>query len=126
MTHSGVLATMLSGLEPAVAIALACIPLLRPLVARGHRSRARAEYIYDNSSATPYASRRKGRSPKNDGLSLFTDVDNDNSSEVQLQPIAPSRSDEVEDKTTGQSRRLSALLPARTILVERRWEIQRD
>ncbi|PVI05356.1 hypothetical protein DM02DRAFT_584324 [Periconia macrospinosa] len=34
MTYTGVLATILSGLEPAVAIALACIPQMRPLCAR--------------------------------------------------------------------------------------------
>ena len=31
LIHSGALTTASSGLEPAVAIALACIPLLRPL-----------------------------------------------------------------------------------------------
>jgi hypothetical protein len=34
MTYSGVLATLLSGLEPSVAIALACLPQMRPLFAR--------------------------------------------------------------------------------------------
>lgn len=31
MTHSGVVATLLSGLEPSVALALACVPFLRSL-----------------------------------------------------------------------------------------------
>lgn len=126
MTHSGVLATILSGLEPAVAIALSCIPLLRPLVARRNASRSRAEYIYNNSSVSPYSSKRKGRTTKKDGLSIFTDIDNDNSSEVHLQPIAHAHSTDVVDAARQQERRKSMPLPPRTILVERRWEIQRE
>lgn len=34
MTYEGVLATLLSGMEPSVAIALACLPQMRSLFAR--------------------------------------------------------------------------------------------
>lgn len=49
MTHDGVLATLLSGLEPSVAIVLACIPLLRPLFGPSRKLR-------ENSAGYPYRS----------------------------------------------------------------------
>ena len=44
MTYEGVLATLLSGLEPSVAIALACLPQMRLLFAR----KKPAPYSYGN------------------------------------------------------------------------------
>ncbi|KAF2714584.1 hypothetical protein K504DRAFT_478026 [Pleomassaria siparia CBS 279.74] len=56
MTHSGVLTTILSGLEPSVAIALACVPLLRPLMNSRHIIRP---LLSDLSKNLPYNSNRQ-------------------------------------------------------------------
>ena len=51
MTYTGILATILSGLEPSVSIALACIPQMRPLcthrkpLSYNHGSVGNSEYV---------------------------------------------------------------------------------
>ena len=96
MTYEGVLATLLSGLEPAVAIALACIPLMRPLLGhRGGASPSRTGYDYSGSGTSGLYSGKKGRSPAGSrAMNTFTELGDDaddgsNSSVVQLQPIKP-------------------------------------
>jgi hypothetical protein len=85
MTHSGVLATILSGLEPAVAIALACIPLMRPLLGRKSTNVNDSRYKYDSSKMSKIYSKKAGRDTSNTFSELVDD--NDASSEVQLQPM---------------------------------------
>lgn len=94
MTYEGVLATLLSGLEPAVAIALACIPLMRPLLGhRGNATPSRTGYDYSGSGTSGLYSGKKGRSPAGSrAMNTFTELGDDaddgsNSSVVQLQPM---------------------------------------
>jgi hypothetical protein len=92
MTYDGVLATVLSGIEPAVSIALACFPLLRPLLGRRKKGSAKG-YDYGSSGGSGlYHSKQGVRSASRPFAELDDDADdNDNSSEVQLQPIKPVR-----------------------------------
>ena len=88
MTYSGVLATVLSGLEPAVAIALACIPLMRPLLGRKSAKTNDSHYKYDSSKMSRVYSKRSGLDTSN----TFTELvdENDDSSQIQLQSLKPS------------------------------------
>ncbi|KAH7130091.1 hypothetical protein B0J11DRAFT_243866 [Dendryphion nanum] len=94
MTYTGVLATLLSGLEPAVAIVLACIPLMRPLLGRrGSNSNTNTGYDYSGSGNSGLYSGKK-RNPNSRDLNTFTELGDDAddgslSSVVQLQPIKP-------------------------------------
>jgi hypothetical protein len=88
MTHSGVLATLLSGLEPAVAIVLACIPLMRPLLGRKSEYTKGSRYRY-NSSKMSKLDVQEIVCGNVDTFPLWGD-DNDASSQVQLQPIEAS------------------------------------
>lgn len=92
MTYDGVLATVLSGIEPAVSIALACLPLLRPLLGRRKKGSTKG-YDYGSSGGSGlYHSKQGVRSASRPFAELDDEGDdNDNSSEVQLQPIKPVR-----------------------------------
>ncbi|KAI6369137.1 hypothetical protein MCOR25_004492 [Pyricularia grisea] len=71
MTHEGAVATLLSGLEPSVALTLACIPLLRPLLCR--RDGSGESYLSDlylnggggGGSGSGNSSNERNRSQKN-------------------------------------------------------------
>src|SRR4051794_10623647 len=73
MTYTGVLATILTGMEPSIALSLACIPFLRPLVKRGA--------LGSTGTDSRYASHTLG-SKGPTGSQGFKDI-SDNSSEVQ-------------------------------------------
>ncbi|KAF1942905.1 hypothetical protein EJ02DRAFT_421705 [Clathrospora elynae] len=62
MTHRGVLATILSGIEPALEIALACIPLMRPLFKTRPRTNDGSGYQYSSSRRTSLFSKKGSRS----------------------------------------------------------------
>jgi hypothetical protein len=109
MTYSGVLATVLSGLEPAVAIALACIPLLRPLYKSRPSTHSASQYTEDSTTLT-----KKGRKSRFDTL-------NDNSSEIQLQPVKPEH--EVSDT---RSERSFSMVDPGGITIDRKWEVRTD
>ncbi|KAH8846063.1 hypothetical protein MCOR27_010397 [Pyricularia oryzae] len=64
MTHEGAVATLLSGLEPSVALTLACIPLLRPLLCRrpdGKTSYPSSFYLDNGRGSRSGDSRREKR-----------------------------------------------------------------
>ncbi|KAF2684446.1 hypothetical protein K458DRAFT_442819 [Lentithecium fluviatile CBS 122367] len=90
MIYSGVLATILSGLEPAVAIALACIPLMRPLFGKKSTKTSDSGYNYESSKTSRIYSKKAGR----DATNTFSELvdDNDDSSQVQVQPLKPALS----------------------------------
>jgi len=117
MTYTGVQATILSGLEPAVAIALACIPLMRPLFRRKSTKNNDSRYAYNSSKIY---SKKSGH----DTFSELVD-DNDDSSQVQLQlqPMEPSPQAVV--ASVPQDDRL-APQTNRAIVVEKSWEIRRS
>ena len=84
MTYTGVPATIFTGIEPAVALSLACIPFLRPLV--------KGKAFRTTGVDSPYASRTLGsrtlgsKAPSNGTNRPFKEL-SDDSSEVQLQPL---------------------------------------
>ncbi|QDS74142.1 hypothetical protein FKW77_001177 [Venturia effusa] len=109
MTHAGVLATILSGLEPSVAIALACLPLCRPLLRS--RSSVNKECQLGNGgdlSSQPCSSQDPRRARQEDDIE---DV------EVQLQPIDAVR---ISIIPVGKSENLKGNI----ITIEKRWEVQ--
>jgi hypothetical protein len=125
MTHSGVLATVLSGLEPAVAIALACIPLMRPLFGKKKSEKERTGYDY-NSSKTSGAFSKKGSKNGSRGPSTFTELVDDDSSEIHLQPIKPVHNVSVSAMPSQQNQRQSMPPPSQTITMERKWEVRQE
>jgi hypothetical protein len=127
MTHSGVLATILSGLEPAVAIALACIPLMRPLLGTRSSNKNGSGYYHDGSKRSGSYPKKGSRNAIYAAPGTFTELvyDNENSSEVQLQPVRSGTSVTVSDDREVVNRQ-STPSPDRTITVERRWEVRRD
>lgn len=87
MTYTGVLATILTGIEPAVALSLSCVPFLRPLI-KGRSMDTTANTSGDNSDLRTFgASSNSRKTNRSDFKEL--DSHNDNSSEVQLHPMDP-------------------------------------
>ena len=87
MTYSGVLATVLTGIEPAVALSLSCVPFLRPLI-KGRNPDSTTNTSGNNSDLRTFGAHSLSRkSNRTDFKEL--DSHNDNSSEVQLHPIDP-------------------------------------
>lgn len=90
MPHSGVLATILSGLEPAVAIGLACIPLMRPLFSRRQKPSLEShgtDHTYSsNSKSGGFYFRKASKNPIKDPTSTFSELydETTNSSQVEL------------------------------------------
>ncbi|KAF1837686.1 hypothetical protein BDW02DRAFT_490820 [Decorospora gaudefroyi] len=129
MTHSGVLATILSGLEPAVAIVLACIPLLRPLF--GGKSR-HDDLPYNKYGSGKRASlfSKKGSSGSHghDPTATFSELvdDNDTSSEIRLQPIKPVQMVRVSSSDDRPKDLFPSTTDNYTITVEKKWEVRRD
>lgn len=78
MTYTGVLATIFTGIEPAVALSLACVPFLRPLI-KGNTVSTGTDSSYARRTI-----RSKGQSGS--ASRPFKEL-NDDSSEVQLQPL---------------------------------------
>ncbi|KAF2111379.1 hypothetical protein BDV96DRAFT_614721 [Lophiotrema nucula] len=125
MTYSGVLATILSGLEPAVAIALACVPLMRPLFP-SHRRRNNTKSSHYNYSSGGDSGLYSSKS-KRGAVELASDGD----SEVELQPTHQKPVQNVDvnvrastwnveghsDESLGGDQR------GQNIKVERRWEV---
>jgi hypothetical protein len=124
MTYTGVLATILSGLEPSVAIALACIPLMRPLFGRKDPSGKGSAYEYSNKSSGIYTKEVRGavRDPNS-----FTEIvdDNDDSSEVHLQPIKPCQNTSVTTEPIDRRESITAL-PGQAISVQKKWEVRHE
>ncbi len=79
MTYTGVLSTIFTGIEPAIALSLACIPFLRPLISGGK--------LRSTGMDSPYPSRTLGsKAPSGSANRQFKEL-SDDSSEVQLQPL---------------------------------------
>ena len=123
MTWAGVHATVLSGLEPSVAIVLACIPLMRPLFGKS-RETTDSGYQYGSSGRVSYFS-KKGTEPHGlDPTATFSELvdNNDDSSQIELRPVEGVQrvcisSDEERPK---QNKTMST----HAINVERKWEVR--
>lgn len=116
MTYTGVLATILSGVEPSVAIALACIPLCRPLLRLRSSKTKNSHYEYEsNRNSQLYFNRhRRDASRKLETL-------DDDSSEIQLQP---AEADTVQTTIHPAGRRKGP--GGHAIVVEKRWEVRSE
>lgn len=120
MTHSGVLATILSGLEPAVAIALSCTPLLRPLF-KTRRNKTYMPQYYGSSASTKMFSKERTKRDKH----LFDTLD-DNSSEIQLQPFKAVHNVRVSATPDGRGKSPLTTTATNAITVDTRWEVGSD
>jgi hypothetical protein len=123
MTHSGVLATILSGLEPSIAIALACVPLLRPLFgSRGARAKS-SQYHYGSGGDSGLYSKNSRR-----GVVELHDIDD--GSEVELEPRKPTEDVKVRSSTwidsSGAGSQPSEVDISQNITVQKRWEVRSD
>lgn len=127
MTYTGVLATILSGLEPAVAISLACIPLLRPLWGRKPSGSKGSSYEYNSSKQGRVYPKKGSKGSGGGAVGTFTELvyENDDSSEIQLQPVKPKRSVSISAITESKSDP-SLVSPGQAITVEQKWEIRRE
>lgn len=89
MPYSGTLTTILSGMEPAIAIVLACIPLMKPIFKkfspRAHSSRP--GYNTGKLSGGYTKQARGSREHSEDIDELFENDNNDHDSQIQLQPV---------------------------------------
>ena len=125
MTYTGVLATILSGLEPAVAIVLACIPLMRPLLGKSKHT-TRSSFDYDSNNKASLFS-KKGSRRHDDPTATFSELvdDNDESSQIELQPVKTCQV--VRVSSVYQLDREQRVADSKhAITVERRWEVHRD
>ena len=125
MTYTGVLATILSGLEPAVAIVLACIPLMRPLFSKSNHA-TRSSFDHDSSKKTSLFS-KKGSRRHGDSTATFSELvdDNDASSQIELQPVKTCQIVRVSSVYKHDRKRVAKDV-GHAITVERRWEVRRD
>ncbi|KAF2204466.1 hypothetical protein GQ43DRAFT_446691 [Delitschia confertaspora ATCC 74209] len=87
MTYDGVLATLLSGLEPAVAIVLACIPLLRPLFGSHKlKENTSSKYGYRSGGGSELYSKKGMTKSGNREFQELEDDNDDSGSQVELKP----------------------------------------
>ncbi|KAK3360601.1 integral membrane protein [Lasiosphaeria hispida] len=117
MTYTGVLATIFTGVEPAVALSLACIPFLRPLI-KGNALRS-------TGVDSPYPSRTLGsKGPSGSASRPFKEL-SDDSSEVQLQPLgSESLKYEAEvSREEGHKGHKQPTTSTGAILVSKGWNI---
>lgn len=79
MPYSGTLTTILSSMEPAIAIVLACVPLMRPIFEIfGSKVDNELRGVYANQT---------GGSREHSGNITEPFEDDDNDSQIQLQPV---------------------------------------
>ncbi|RDW67036.1 hypothetical protein BP5796_09785 [Coleophoma crateriformis] len=81
MTYSGILATVLSGVEPTVAIILACVPFLRPLFGKGASTEPTSYNLSDGATGA-----FSKKAPVSSEARPFEELDDD-SSDIQLRPV---------------------------------------
>lgn len=123
MTYEGVLATVLSGLEPSVAIVLACVPLMRPLFAKSRHS-IDTDYQYGSGKQTTFTLKKGSRSHGLDPTATFSELADgtDNSSQIELRPVeGVQRVCISSDEERGKH---DKTISSRAISVERKWEVR--
>jgi hypothetical protein len=123
MTYEGVPATILSGLEPAVAIVLACIPLMRPLFGKARRD-FDSGYQYSSGKQTTFMAKKgcdlHGLDPTATFSELFDGTNN--SSQIELRPVEGIQRVCISSDEERHKQEKSVLFP-HVISVERRWEV---
>ena len=111
MTYTGVLATLFTGIEPAVALSLACIPFLRPLL-KGNKLSTRADSQYASGKLRSTGLSESGNRP-------FKEL-NDDSSEIQLRPMGSDSLKYEAEVTQGQ---MQTTEDVGGIVVNKRWNV---
>ncbi len=115
MTYTGVLSTIFTGIEPSVALSLACVPFLRPLI-RGKNISGSSK---DNSQYASSALRSNGLSET--GRSRGFKELQDDSSEIQLRPMGSDSPKYEADVSQGEGKQPSESGGA--ILVKKDWTV---
>jgi hypothetical protein len=139
MTYTGVLATIFTGIEPAVALSLACVPFLRPLIYRNGNNNNistgsdNSQYASRSGDSTTLRSKQhgdplRGRRGKGGGGPSSKEQhhdDNDDSSEIQLRPLEGSGELRYEAEVSPGGRR-GPTPPGSTegaIMVRKGWDV---
>lgn len=143
MTYSGLAATILSGLEPSVALMLACVPLLRPLF-RGGRGGDSSTGASDSGgyqrsggegSGLGFISKGRRKRDRQAGLDTLAMATHDDSSDLQLQPlevanrvdVSSNRDDAASAGNRGSTAKLSTkdrVSGPQFIKIEKQWEVR--
>ncbi|KAK4121770.1 hypothetical protein N657DRAFT_576470 [Parathielavia appendiculata] len=132
MTYTGVLATIFTGIEPSVALSLACVPFLRPLTrVNKYNTKSGHSTGSENSQYGGSTLRSGGRNKVPSALSgnraPFKEL-HDDSSEIQLQPLGSDSlkyEAEVsqEHEQEGRKPPTSAESAAGAIVVKKSWNV---
>lgn len=125
MPYSGTLTTILSGMEPAIAIVLACVPLLRPIIKK-FSSRADSDRLgYSTGELSRgYTKQKEGSREHSGGITELFEDDDDNDSQIRLQPVDISKagvstiSHDTEDPAIPQY--------SRAITVKKSWAVNSE
>ncbi|KAK4102572.1 hypothetical protein N658DRAFT_423405 [Parathielavia hyrcaniae] len=151
MTYTGVLATIFTGIEPSVALSLACVPFLRPLT-RAHRRQQQQHGKAGAGHSTGSDGSQYGGSTLRSGggkskappsglggnRAPFKEL-TDDSSEIQLQPLGSDQlkyeaevsrqereeeeHDDDEEREKGRGPQTSGELTAGAIVVKKSWNV---
>lgn len=117
ITYSIPSANIFSGLEPSVAVILACIPLLRPLLGR-HKGSTDGPSRYGASSTPSQALELKSKDARH-----FEPL-SDDSSQYRLRPVGPKHLADVRTTTpTGRGSSDFEDEDANGITVSKRWKV---
>jgi hypothetical protein len=127
MPYSGTLTTILSGMEPAIAIVLACVPLLRPIFKKFSSRVDSSGSGYNTGELSRGYIKQKGGSREHSGdiPELFEDDDDDDDdSQIQLQPVDISKAgiSTISHDTEGPA------MPhySRAITVKKSWAVNSE
>ncbi|KAF7558101.1 hypothetical protein G7Z17_g21 [Cylindrodendrum hubeiense] len=115
MTHSGLLATVFSGLEPSVALALSCVPFLRPYFGGTFRS---PKNTYNSDGVV-----RSHNAIASNNSRPFEEL-NDDSSEVQLRPIQGRQDTHVSAQSAAEEK--IGVNTTSFITVKKHWDVRSD
>lgn len=115
MTDSGLLATIFSGLEPSVALALSCVPYLRPYFGGTFRT-PKNTYNSDGVIKSHEGNASNNSRP-------FEEL-NDDASEVQLRPLKVRQDVHVSAHSDEEEKRNANKSPF--ITVKKHWEVRSD
>ncbi|KAH9900526.1 integral membrane protein [Xylariomycetidae sp. FL2044] len=118
MPYSGLKATVFSGLEPSIALALACVPFLRPYFGSTFRSPKNTSYNLEGSKSQQ-PSKRSGGSRRFQVIAV-----NDNASyasDLQLQPMKGVGDTHIAAEEGGGAFRE---IRSHSITVHKEWEVR--
>jgi hypothetical protein len=118
MTYSGVVATVFSGIEPTVALILACVPFLRPLFGKSSNESPASQYNLSDGTHGGYSKKVTGSSQNR----TFEELDDD-SSEIQLQPVPADSKFYVSASPDHTNSAYDHKLTSKSITIQTKWEV---